>query len=202
MRHGKDDRTLDIFDVPQPKLAVPGEGNYAAEVSLMVGSLLKGLDRRELAAHMDGMPKTERGVRKLAEREGWEGQRRLASKAIEYPFGWLPPETQAALLARMVGQEEPQPEPVPEQKTGERDGLSASRFSDSQRSVMQARLSFVREIERMSKGVSQQRAVMTLVGLARDGDLPNRWRPQRHWAYRKLGYGGLLTLASATGRLC
>lgn len=52
MRHGKDDRTLDIFDVPQPKLAVPGEGNYAAEVSLMVGLLLKGLDRRELAAHM------------------------------------------------------------------------------------------------------------------------------------------------------
>ncbi|QMV62814.1 transposase [Pseudomonas berkeleyensis] len=123
-------------------------------------------------AGLDGMPSTERGVRKHAEREGWEGQRRLGSKAIEYPFGWLPPETQAALLARMVGQEEPQPEPVQEQKPCERDVLSASRFSDSQRSVMQARLSFVREIERMSKGVSQQRAVMTLVGLARDGDLP------------------------------
>ncbi|MGN0925108.1 DNA-binding protein [Ectopseudomonas mendocina] len=116
-------------------------------------------------AGLDGMPKTERGVRKFAEREGWEGQRRLASKAIEYPFGWLPPETQAALLARLVGQEEPQPEPMQEQKTCERDVLSASRFSDSQRSVMQARLSFVREIERMSKAVTQQRAIMTLVGL-------------------------------------
>ncbi|MFI8744518.1 hypothetical protein ACIGKL_05105 [Pseudomonas sp. NPDC077186] len=52
MRHGKDDRTLDIFDVPQPKLAVPGEGNYAAEVSLMVGQLLKGQDRHQVAAHM------------------------------------------------------------------------------------------------------------------------------------------------------
>ena len=123
-------------------------------------------------AGLDGLPSTERGVRKLAEREGWEGQRRLASKAIEYSFAVLPPATQAALLASLVGQEEPEPEPVHEQKTCERDALSASRFSDSQRSVMQARLSFVREIERMSKAVTQQRAVMTLVGLARDGDLP------------------------------
>lgn len=52
MRHGKDDRTLDIFDVPTPKLAVPGEGNYAAEVSQMVGQILKGLDRHQVAAQM------------------------------------------------------------------------------------------------------------------------------------------------------
>ncbi|MDZ7888531.1 MAG: hypothetical protein U5M72_04415 [Pseudomonas sp.] len=31
MRHGKDDRTLDIFTVPQPVLSVPGSGNYAAQ---------------------------------------------------------------------------------------------------------------------------------------------------------------------------
>lgn len=36
---------------------------------------------------------------------------------------------------------------------------------------MTARLAFVREIERMSQVVSQQRAIMTLVGLARDGQL-------------------------------
>lgn len=52
MRHGKDDRQLDIFDVPQPKLAVPGEGNYAAEVSQMIGQILRGLDRHQIAAQM------------------------------------------------------------------------------------------------------------------------------------------------------
>lgn len=54
MRHGKDDRTLDIFDVPQPVLAIPGHGNYAAQVSELVGELLKAtdLDRYEIAARM------------------------------------------------------------------------------------------------------------------------------------------------------
>ncbi|SED34824.1 hypothetical protein [Pseudomonas anguilliseptica] len=54
MRHGKDDRTLDIFAVPQPKLAIPGHGNYAAQVSEYVSELLKAtdLDRYEIAARM------------------------------------------------------------------------------------------------------------------------------------------------------
>ncbi len=54
MRHGKDDRTLDIFAVPQPVLALPGSGNYAAQVSELVGELLKDsdLDRYEIAARM------------------------------------------------------------------------------------------------------------------------------------------------------
>lgn len=54
MRHGKDDRTLDIFEVPQPVLAVPGCGNYAVQVSELVSEMLKGseLDRYEIAARM------------------------------------------------------------------------------------------------------------------------------------------------------
>lgn len=54
MRRGKDDRTLDIFAVPQPTLAVPGMGNYAAHVSELVGELLKAseLDRYGIAAQM------------------------------------------------------------------------------------------------------------------------------------------------------
>ncbi len=54
MRHNKDDRTLDIFEVPQPVLAVPGNGNYAVQVSELVGEILKGteLDRYEIAARM------------------------------------------------------------------------------------------------------------------------------------------------------
>ena len=52
---------------------------------------------KELAG-LPGMPGTERGVKKAAERNSWEGQQRLSSKAIEYAFAVLPTETQNALL--------------------------------------------------------------------------------------------------------
>lgn len=128
---------------------------------------------QELAG-LPGLPGTARNVKAMAERLGWEGQRRLGSKAIEYAFAVLPKETQAALLAAQVN-DEPTTTPVtvtaPAPAAPERDKLPASRLSDDQRSVMTARLAFVREIERMSQVVTQQRAIETLIGLARSGDL-------------------------------
>lgn len=127
-------------------------------------------------AGLDGMPGTERGVKKAAERLGWEGQRRLGtSRAIEYSFAVLPAETQAALVARLVQAEQPAEAPKPTAPhtliSPQRDGISTSRLSDDQRDVMSARVSIIREVERMSQMVSQQRAILTLVGLARDGQL-------------------------------
>lgn len=117
-----------------------------------------------------GMPGTERGIRKLAERNGWEGQRRLGSKAIEYAFAVLPSETQAALIAASVASEAPPA--APEQpETTQRDAKNASRLNEKQRSVMTARLAFVREIERMSQTISQQRAILALVDLAKNDQL-------------------------------
>lgn len=54
MRLVKDDRTLDIFTIPKPVLALPGLGNYALQVSELVGEVLKNteLDRYEVAAQM------------------------------------------------------------------------------------------------------------------------------------------------------
>lgn len=54
MRKVRDDRTLDIFSVPQPVLAIPGNGNSAAQVSELIGEVLKGsdLDRYEVASRM------------------------------------------------------------------------------------------------------------------------------------------------------
>lgn len=54
MRHQKDDKTLDIFSVPQPVLSIPGLGNYGSQVSELVSEILKGseLDRYEVAARM------------------------------------------------------------------------------------------------------------------------------------------------------
>ncbi|MCM2318097.1 MAG: Mu transposase C-terminal domain-containing protein [Pseudomonas sp.] len=126
-------------------------------------------------AGLPGLPGTVRGVRKLADRLGWEGQRRLGSKAIEYSVALLPKEAQNALLVAQLGTP-PAPVEAPEPVAAsyvynERDGLSASRLTDDQRAVMTARLAFIREIERMSQAVTQQRAIETLVELARTGEL-------------------------------
>ncbi len=51
---------------------------------------------RELAG-LPGLPGTDRGIRKMAEREGWEARKKLAGKGWEYALGSLPIEAQAAL---------------------------------------------------------------------------------------------------------
>lgn len=51
---------------------------------------------------LPGMPGTARAIQLRAQREGWEGQRRLGSKAIEYHIAVLPEATRAALLKAAV----------------------------------------------------------------------------------------------------
>lgn len=130
----------------------------------------KWFTAQELAG-LPGLPTTDRNVRLMAKREGWEGQGRLGSKAVEYSLAVLPAEAQAALLARLVSDEAAQAAPIETQNIVLRDAVSASRLTDDQRGVMTARVAIIREIERLSQMVSQQRAIMTLVGLARDGQL-------------------------------
>lgn len=135
-------------------------------------NMRKWFTAQELAG-LPGMPGTDRAIQIRAKREKWEGQGRLGSKAIEYSFAVLPVETQAALVARLVQQTEPEPQPsIPHTLISpQRDGVSTSRLNDDQRDVMSARVVLIREIERLSKIVSQQRAIMTLVEQARDGKL-------------------------------
>jgi putative transposase len=118
-------------------------------------------------AGLPGMPGTDRAIQLRAKRERWEGQQRLGSKAIEYAFAILPKETQTALIAASVSESQLAQVVVSELITTERDIISASRLSEDQRSVMTARLAFVREIERMSQTISQQRAIDSLVALAK-----------------------------------
>ena len=117
------------------------------------------------------MPGTVRAVQIRAKRERWEGQGRLGSKAVEYSFSALPPETQAALIAATVSEAATESIPVITSETMNRDTFSASRLNEDQRSVMTARLAFVREIERMSQAISQQRAIDSLVALAKSEQL-------------------------------
>ena len=122
-------------------------------------------------AGLPGMPGTERAIQLRAKRERWEGQQRLGSKAIEYTLSVLPKNTQAALLTASLAEASDSPAAVDYVVTTGRDLEKPSRLNDSQSSVMSARLSFVREIERMSKVVSQNRAILTLVELAKSGEL-------------------------------
>ena len=124
---------------------------------------------KELAG-LPGLPGTERNVREYAKRHGWEGQQRLGSKAIEYAFSVLPTETQNALLLAQTDNAAPTPaSTVASQQEEQR--LGQQQLTDAQRQVMGARVAFVREIERMSKMVSQQRAIETLVAHAKGDDL-------------------------------
>ncbi|UCZ84428.1 Mu transposase C-terminal domain-containing protein [Pseudomonas sp. L5B5] len=132
---------------------------------------------QELAG-LPGLPGTVPGIRKLAARLGWEGQKRTGSKALEYPFSCLPVETQAALMAQSVAEARPTEAlaPVVSQvvlaaRTESVIPKSVSRLNDVQREVMIARLCFIREIERMSAVSSQKRAIEILVRQSHDGAL-------------------------------
>jgi len=129
---------------------------------------------QELAG-LPGLPGTVPGIRKLAARLEWECRKRIASKAMEYPFTCLPAETQAALMAKSVSEVGPVEAVTTQEilaaKTEPTEGKSASRLTDAQREVMVARLCFIREIERMSTVGPQSRAIEILVKQAHDGAL-------------------------------
>ncbi|MQU56804.1 DDE-type integrase/transposase/recombinase [Pseudomonas helleri] len=125
---------------------------------------------QELAG-LPGLPGTARNVKAMAAREHWEGQARLGSKAIEYAFAVLPKITQEALIAASITEEKSRTVVVSKSEIVKCDTILASRLSEDQRSVMTARLAFVREIERMSQAISQQRAIDSLVALAKSEQL-------------------------------
>ncbi|MCY1288840.1 hypothetical protein D9M68_744700 [compost metagenome] len=76
MRHGKDDRTFDLFEVPQPILAVPGQGNYSIQISELVGEMLKStdIDRYEVAARMSRLSGDDISKGML---DAWSSQARI-----------------------------------------------------------------------------------------------------------------------------
>jgi putative transposase len=123
---------------------------------------------------MPGLPGTVQGVNYRAKQENWASQpRRAQGGGKEYAFASLPAETQAALLLKtseaLVDEELSASGMVP--ASSERDVKNASRLNDAQRSVMLARLSFIREIERVATVTSQKMAIDLLVKQARDKSL-------------------------------
>lgn len=145
------------------------------------------LTAQELAG-LPGLPGTVPGVRKVAIRENWASQKRNGTKAIEYAYSDLPAETQSAVLSHAISEAGEDTQPVPQavnalvlkadatpalvpDEVETKPARSSAKLTDRQKSVMAARLAFVREIERMAAVVSQKIAIATLVKHAQDGHL-------------------------------
>ncbi len=125
---------------------------------------------RELAG-LPGMPGTERAVQ-IRGKADWQGRKRNGSKATEYSLAVLPPETQAAILARSVAESSVSlPVELCAQDVVQHDAKTSSHLNEKQRSVMLARLAFCREVERLADVVSQKVAISTLLKHAEDGQL-------------------------------
>ncbi|MBK5005254.1 DDE-type integrase/transposase/recombinase [Pseudomonas sp. S32] len=132
--------------------------------------MLRWLTAQELAG-MPGMPSTDRNVRAMAEREGWAGQRRAGTKAVEYPYSSLPAETQAAIISRAVSGHPSAPNQTDVVLTEATVSKGASRLTEKQREVMIARLAFCREIERVCVHFPQKAAIQAMVTSAQQGTL-------------------------------
>lgn len=115
---------------------------------------------------LPGIPTSDRRARDFLTKE-CEGRKRLGSKATEYAFASLPQATKDALLDRSVSAansevEKPEAEPEREDRTLPR----YEDLNDDQLQVMAARVSLVREIQRMEKLTTQKKAILTLVANA------------------------------------
>lgn len=127
---------------------------------------------KELAG-LPGMPGSDRAIQ-IRGKDSWEWRKRAGTKAVEYSLGSLPDETQQFLLTREVGTSELTTDLMlvhSDSELIERDAKSSSRLNNKQRNVMLARLSFVREIERVGAVTTQKNAIDVLVKQARDNAL-------------------------------
>lgn len=131
---------------------------------------------------LQGMPGTVRAVQLRAQREGWEGQRRLGSKAIEYNIAVLPEATRAALLKAAVTEvaearaaAAPAAETLPvvqETAVALRPLSSTGALSHRQTLTRDARLLAVNMLKRLiAGGLSQKAAIARLREWAARGEL-------------------------------
>lgn len=127
---------------------------------------------KELAG-LPGMPGSDRAIQ-IRGKDSWEWRKRAGTKAVEYSLSSLPIETQKVLLTREVGSFEPTTDLLlvhSDSELIERDAKSSSRLNNKQRNVMLARLSFIREIERVGAVTTQKNAIDVLVKQAQDNAL-------------------------------
>ncbi|WP_028470019.1 Mu transposase C-terminal domain-containing protein [Neptunomonas japonica] len=115
---------------------------------------------------IEGLPSTERGINKLAERESWESQKRTFGKGYEYHISNLPTDARKALEAHAVEQL------LPSLATNDVPATTDTALTQRQREATDARTTIVRTIESMNKqGITKEAAMTTLLSQAAMGAL-------------------------------
>lgn len=122
------------------------------------------------ALELDGLPGSSRRIRDFLS-EHCEGRKRVGTKATEYAFSSFPQDTQDALLEKALCTTGESPEVVQPSTEKAAEPARYQELNEDQLGVMAARVSFVREIERLSKVTTQKKAIQTLVTAAKLGTL-------------------------------
>ena len=93
----RDTLTLDLFEVPQPSAPLPSSADYRAQVSLLVGELLKAAegDRHDVAARMSRLTGTD-VTKYMLDAYSSEGR-----DTFNLPF-WLVPALEAACSTHVL----------------------------------------------------------------------------------------------------
>jgi putative transposase len=166
---------------------------------------------RELAGlALPGLPGSERGIQMLAKREGWPHRPRAGrGGGREYPLSALPKEAQTALFDRAIAQlpstgcplaaaVEPAPVPALREEAAPPAVIEVPDLGDLktwQTRTMDARLAFIRLLERASVTVGLTKAVATLARKSREGDLPPELQRLVETANARAGKNGARALS-------
>lgn len=124
---------------------------------------------------LPGMPGTVRAIQIRAQRERWEGQKRLGSKAVEYNIAVLPEVTRQNLMKSAALQVAEQPIQVPvvkAERAAVRPVSAHGNLSHRQTLTRDARLLIVNMVKRMQQdGLSTRAACIRLRDWAAKGEL-------------------------------
>ncbi|MFH0299801.1 DNA-binding protein [Bradyrhizobium sp. 31Argb] len=120
-------------------------------------------------AGLPEMPGTERGVRLLAARSGWAGQRRAGTKATEYPIDVMPPAARAAYVGSHIEAIDI-PTSVAREAASEPDAVNVKGHAATARDARLAVIALADKIAR-DAGIGHKRADQQLCDLYATGQL-------------------------------
>lgn len=119
---------------------------------------------------------TRVAIEKRAKRESWQSRPRTGKgRANEWLLGSMPKATRERVVAALLAQQEPDLlavlEPTETLPVPTRTGLPLTQITQRQRRTMEARLVFVREVEKLAAFTGKEAAVRNLVDAARENRL-------------------------------
>lgn len=153
---------------------------------------------RELAG-VPGMTATESGNIRMAKRENWQGQKRKGTKATEYPLTCLPEATRNHLIGAILltpTAEQSMTKSVSPAELIERPAAPApavqklAELKTWQQKIMDARLCFIRLIERAENEIGVNKAVTHLAEKSKAGELPEEMQRLVSVANARAGNSG------------